>query len=155
MIKYYKNEDGHFVCPDCGAVKEKQNSMHYHMKKHMEELNHVCKVCKKAFLQKQTLDQHVRARHPSTKEEKKFTCPFDDCTFAAYAKGNCVIHMIRVHFQDEVKDIMTADEDNKMITCKVCDKEFNSSCSFYYHCKDCLIVDKTDKKFKELEKIIA
>ena len=155
MIKYFKNEDGHFVCPDCGAIKEKQNSMHYHMKKHLEELNHVCKICKKAFLQKQTLDQHIRARHPEiNKEEKKYACPFDDCEFTAFAKGNCVIHIIRVHFQEEVKEIMITNEDNKTSTCDICSKEFNSLCSFYYHCKDCLTIDPSDTKVKKLKDMI-
>ena len=44
---YQKNEDGNFVCPDCGVIKKRQNSMHYHMKKHLDELDHICKICKK------------------------------------------------------------------------------------------------------------
>ena len=152
MIKYFKNEDGHFVCPDCGAIKEKQNSMHYHMKKHLEELNHVCKICKKAFLQKQTLDQHIRARHPEiNKEEKKYSCPFDDCEFTAYAKGNCVIHIIRVHFQEELQQIMFPQADTKMILCGSCNEEFKSNSAFIYHCKRCLDLSEQTEKNEALK----
>ena len=44
-IRYIKNDDGNFVCQHCGAIKTRQNSMHYHIKKHMEELDHICKIC--------------------------------------------------------------------------------------------------------------
>ena len=27
-LKYIKNEDGDFVCPDCGVIKKNQNTMH-------------------------------------------------------------------------------------------------------------------------------
>ena len=146
MIKYFKNENGHFVCPTCGVIKEKQNSMHYHMKKHLEELNYVCKVCNKGFLQKQTLEQHVRVRHPD-KNTTKHACPFD-CDFTANSKGNCIIHMIRIHFNEKIKDIML--KDAKTITCTNCITEFNSSGSFYYHCKDCLTFNEEETKKFEL-----
>ena len=67
-ITYHKNSDGDFVCPHCGVIKKRQNSMHYHMKKHMDDLQHVCKLCKKGFLQKQTLDLHIRSKHPELLE---------------------------------------------------------------------------------------
>jgi len=147
-IEYFKNEDGNFVCPDCGAIKKRQNSMHYHMKKHMEELNHVCKACKKGFLQKQTLDLHMRSKHSELikDEEKKFKCPFDKCEFAALTKGNCIIHCLRVHCQAEIKQIMEVDNESKTIHCGECDKTFSSSCGFYYHAKGCL-------EFKDQEKL--
>lgn len=157
-IKYTKNEAGEFVCPDCGVIKKRQNSMHYHMKKHMEELNYVCKACNKGFLQKQTLDLHLRSKHPELlkqEEEKelgrKFHCPFDDCEFKALTKGNCIIHCLRVHFQEEIREIMDVRMDTKTIVCMECDKEFHSSCSFYYHCKDCMIFDESDEKYEKLQ----
>jgi hypothetical protein len=151
-ITYFKNDEGKFVCPECHVVKAHQNSMHYHMKKHLEELNHVCKVCQKGFLQKQTLDLHVRSKHPELEPEdhKKFTCPFDGCEFKALTKGNCVIHCLRVHFQEEMKLIMKVEKDTKAISCTKCETNFQSSCSFYYHCKKC--VDK-DEKFEKLKEI--
>ena len=157
-IKYFKNEDGEFVCPECGAIKHRQNSMHYHMKKHLEELTYTCKSCNKGFLQKQTLDLHMRSKHPelikeAENEEKKYVCPFEDCDFKALTKGNCIIHCLRVHFQDEIKSIMNIDNETKTITCNECDKEFSSSSSFYYHCKDCVKLDKSEKKVQRLKSI--
>ena len=157
-LTYIKNEHGHFVCPDCNVVKTRQNSMHYHMKKHMEELNHVCKECKKGFLQKQTLDLHIRSKHPeldtNPEEIKKFACPFDNCDFRALTKGNCVIHCLRVHFQEEMKLLMKVDQETKNISCTKCDTEFQSSCSFYYHCKNCIDVSKNNK-YQKLNEINA
>lgn len=153
-ITYFKNEDGHFVCPDCNVVKKRQNSMHYHMKKHLEELDHVCKVCKKGFLQKQTLDLHMRSKHPEQLEQKqtRFSCPFDNCEFSAITKGNCVIHCLRVHYQEEINEYMIIDDETKIIYCTGCDDTFTSSGSFYYHCKKCLDVGKNDafEKIKDL-----
>jgi Zn finger protein HypA/HybF involved in hydrogenase expression len=155
-LTYIKNEEGQFVCPDCHVVKTRQNSMHYHMKKHLEELNHVCKACKKGFLQKQTLDLHIRSKHPELQEEngetKKYACPSDGCDFRALTKGNCIIHCLRVHYQNEIKDRMIVNEETKQIMCKDCQHTFQSSCSFYYHCKKCL--DKTHQgKFSLLSMV--
>lgn len=155
MLTYFKNEDGHFVCPDCHVVKKRQNSMHYHMKKHLEELDHVCKVCKKGFLQKQTLELHVRSKHPEQLEEEKtsFVCPFESCEFEALTKGNCVIHCLRLHYQDEVKEIMLIDEETKIICCTECDDTFTSSGSFYYHCKKCLDVGNNNA-FEKIQNLV-
>lgn len=159
-MKYIRNEDGHFVCPfdDCNKVYANQNTMHYHMKKHQEILSYVCKVCKKGFLQKQTLDLHTKSRHPELlKDEenaKKFECPFDNCTFTALTKGNCRIHCLRIHFQDEIRKIMNVNQDTKTIECTVCDKEFGNSCGFYYHCAKCLQSDSNNDKYNILQLVL-
>lgn len=159
-IRYIKNDDGNFVCQHCGAIKTRQNSMHYHIKKHMEELDHICKICNKAFLQKQTLDLHIRSKHPESiksdknnDDEKKFQCPFENCTFKALTKGNCIIHSLRTHFQDEIKEIMTVKNDTKSISCNECNKEFFSSSAFYYHCKSCISLPNNHPKLQTLQSI--
>jgi hypothetical protein len=162
-LKYIKNEQGNFVCPHpgCGFTKRNQSTLHYHMKKHEEQLEHVCKTCKKQFLQKQTLDLHIRSKHPEmlkdniTVNDKKFKCPFDNCDFNALTKGNCVIHCLRVHFQDEIKNMMLINNDTKTIECNDCDKQFNSSCAFYYHCKGCMNIDKKNDKYIKFQSITA
>lgn len=145
-LTYIKNNLGEFVCPQCSITMKRQNSMHYHMKKHLEEMDHVCKTCKKGFLQKQTLDLHIRSKHPELLKEKvrKYVCPIDNCTFAALTKGNCIIHCLRVHYQEEMKEYMEVDEKAKTIDCTRCDTTFSSSCSFYYHCKKCMNVEEDD-----------
>ena len=159
-LKYIKDDDGLFVCPDCGVKKKNQNTMHYHMKKHEEQLTHICKACKKGFLQKQTLDLHIRSKHPELVKDlenadKKFKCPFDDCSFSALTKGNCIIHCLRVHFQDEINNIMIRDEETKTIYCTECEHEFSSSCGFYYHCKGCIQFNDKDEKYQLLNGITA
>jgi len=159
LFTYTKNEHGQFVCPDCGAIKNRQNSMHYHMKKHQEDLNHICKCCKKGFLQKQTLDLHIRSKHPEMlkddQQTKKFKCPMENCNFTALTKGNCVIHCLRIHFQEEMKEVMNVHNDTKTITCNECETEFQNSCGFYYHCKDCVVFNKEDDKVQKLQELIA
>jgi hypothetical protein len=155
-LKYVKDEEGNFVCPHpgCGFTKKNQSTLHYHMKKHEEQLDYTCKTCKKQFLQKQTLDLHIRSKHPELADdtdEKKFKCPFNNCDFKALTKGNCVIHCLRVHFQDEINEIMIKDEETKMIYCNECQKEFSSSTAFYYHCKNCLTLDPNDEKVVKLQ----
>jgi hypothetical protein len=151
-IKYVRNEEGHFVCQICNDVKKHQNSMHYHMKKHMEDLDYVCKVCKKGFLQKQTLEAHVKSKHPEMDNNNfRYKCSFDNCKSTAQTKGNCMIHMVRIHFQVEVNEILGNNENVGTICCNKCMKTFNSGCSFYYHAKDCL--DNTTEKFNKLNRM--
>jgi tRNA(Ile2) C34 agmatinyltransferase TiaS len=143
-LTYTKNEDGEFVCPHCNIVAKNQNTMHYHLKKHMNDLKYECKECDKSFLQKQSLLVHMRFKH-SEKEENAFQCPFE-CEFTSPVKGNCVIHIIRVHFQDELQQIMFPQADTKTVLCGACNEEFKSNSAFMYHCKRCLdLSDNTEK----------
>lgn len=146
-IKYHKNEEGQFVCPHCNSVKKNQSTMHYHMKKHEEQVTHVCKLCKKGFLQRQTLELHMRSRHEKDLD-KKFKCTF--CEFSSLTKGNCVVHFLRTHYQEETDNVM--DKDGKTVNCTKCEKNFNSLSSFYYHCKECIDFENDDKykKFEQL-----
>ncbi len=159
-ITYIKNTKGEYVCPHCGITKVNQNTMHYHIRKHEEQVSHTCKVCKKGFLQKQTLDLHMKSRHADYLKEQgddanKVYCPFDDCNFSSITKGNCIIHCLRVHFKDEINKIMNVDNETKTVKCEECDKEFTSSCAFYYHCKKCITFDENSEKYQLLQGITA
>lgn len=146
-IKYTKNADGDFVCPECNATAKNQNTMHYHMKRHSKDLKHECKHCDKVFLQKQSLVVHMRFKHADElKEANAFQCPFDDCEFTSPVKGNCVIHIIRTHFQEELKQIMFPQADTKTVLCGVCRDEFKSNSAFIYHCKRCLNTEEDTEK---------
>jgi len=161
MMTYQKDENGLFTCPHCDYKKANQSTMHYHMKKHAEKLSHECKICKKGFLQKQTLDLHMRSKHPEQMktregvEVKKFKCPIDGCEFKSLTKGNCIIHCLRIHFQEEIKEIMEVNDDTKTITCTLCEQEFHNSCSFYYHMKECFPFDTSDKKYKQMKPLLG
>ena len=143
-IKYTKNEQGEFVCPHCETTTKNQNTMHYHMKRHMNDMKYECKHCDKVFLQKQSLVVHMRFKHTDELTDA-YQCPFD-CDFTSPVKGNCVIHIIRVHFQDELKQIMFPQADTKTILCGGCNEEFKSNSSFIYHCKRCLDLKEDTEK---------
>jgi hypothetical protein len=77
-IDYVKNAAGHFVCQhkDCGRTFERQNTMYYHMKRHMGQFTYTCKDCKKGFIQKSAFLHHLAAVHPDDKDiiNKKEPC---------------------------------------------------------------------------------
>jgi hypothetical protein len=149
---YIKNDRGEYVCPDCGITKKKQNTMHYHMKKHAEVSSNVCKFCKKGFLHKQSLDLHLkhqagRGEHPATSSDDlpEYECPFESCTFNASSKGNCRTHCMRVHLATEVNKILERGS-AKEISCKNCLKDFDSLGIFYYHSIGCVSLEMTDPR---------
>jgi uncharacterized Zn finger protein (UPF0148 family) len=152
--KYIRNADGHFVCPTCGVVKEKQNTMYYHMKSHEKEMPHKCKQCKKGFLQKQTLDLHIKSKH-SKDADRDFECPMEDCDFTAHTKGNCRTHFFRTHCSEEINEILLHDKDEGTIECANCDKAFKSIGAFYYHCADCIPdFSETDPRYDALKVLL-
>lgn len=130
---YVKNADGHYECPYCGEVKKKQNTMHYHLKKHNGNLGYECNICKKEFIHKQALEVH-KATH--TKEVKKMI-KCDKCDFEAVTKANVRIHQMRIHYKKEVAAILERKEDC-FGSCTVCEKEFASGTAFYYHAQECI-----------------
>lgn len=149
LMKYEKNANGEFVCIYCGVTKRRQNTMRYHQLTHENELNHSCTICSKSFLQKQTLDMHMKSKHSEHCDNAaKYSCPFDNCAFTSLTKGNGIIHCLRIHCQDEIKEIMEVNNETKTIHCKCCEKSFASSCGFYYHVGTCLkqVATKTEEK---------
>jgi hypothetical protein len=157
-LKYVKNTEGHFVCPTCGITKRRQNSMHYHMKKHLEEVNHICQYCNKTFLQKQTLDLHQRSKHAdqlANDTHRAFSCPFQGCEFQSHTKGNCVIHCLRVHFQEEILPYLHYHPENRSYSCRHCREAFQSTSAFYYHIKNCIPFDKSTTKYVALQSLLS
>ena len=150
-MKYTKNEDGEFVCPHCQITTKNQNTMHYHMKKHLNDMKHECKHCDKTFLQKQSLVVHMRFKHSESADA--FECPFE-CDFKSPVKGNCVIHIIRVHFQEELRAITEVRADTKTILCTSCNEEFKSNSAFIYHCKRCLDLSEDTEKNEALRRFL-
>jgi hypothetical protein len=134
-IEYQRNANGDFVCQHCGKIvpKEKQNTMHYHLKKHLNEVPHMCNTCGKCFPFKQQLLIHIHARHGHNDETTEiFECPVQGCAFRAHTWANRRIHYLRKHCINEISDIKEGN------TCKVCTKTFNSSTAFFYHVGACL-----------------
>lgn len=156
---YHRNEAGQFICPTCGVTKERQNSMHYHMKKHQDANTHNCTYCHKTFLQKQTLELHLRNKHADQLAEDTappaFSCPFQACDFRSHTKGNCVIHCLRVHFQEEITPHLQQVQERRVYSCLHCQNEFQSTTAFYYHIKNCITFDKTTPKYQRLQQLLA
>lgn len=133
-MTYIRNADGHFVCPDCGIVKKRQNTMFYHMKKHAGEARYVCPVagCGRAFIQKSGLTQHTAQCHP-TAETPVWCCPCADCGHTARMKSNMMVHIARIHGGG----LIPVAESSGPTECKRCAKLFSSASAYYYHAGRC------------------
>lgn len=164
---YIRTEQGTFICPTCGVTKQRQNSMHYHMKKHQQDPNHTCQYCNKTFLQKQTLELHLRTKHTDRLVEDgvagaasasgfkpSYSCPISGCDYQSHTKGNCVIHCLRVHFQEEITPHLRVVQDRRVYSCGHCLNEFQSTTAFYYHIKSCITFDQTTPKYRELQGLL-
>ena len=144
--KYVKNADGHFVCPDCGKVTEKQNTMYYHIKKnHTNDMPFKCDKCvgTPRFLQKSAYLHHCAQIHPTTtttetdKETNpyvgvSFSCPAAGCDHSTHTKANILIHYARTHCKEWIPAY------SKSATCAGCSKTFASSSAYLYHALNCL-----------------
>lgn len=178
-LTYIRTEQGTFICPTCGVVKQRQNSMHYHMKTHQEETHHTCPYCAKTFLQKQTLDLHLQTKHGGSVAttspvgatgspvgadglvnavnavKHSYACPISGCDYQSHTKGNCVIHCLRVHFQEEITPHLRMAENRRVYSCGHCQNEFQSTTAFYYHIKSCITFDQATPKYRELRELLG
>jgi DNA-directed RNA polymerase subunit RPC12/RpoP len=118
---YTKTEDGLYKCPSCDKTTARQNTMHYHIKKHEETLPYQCTICQKQFLQAPTLANHVAAKHS---QQVHLECPV--CPVKSLTKANRIIHYIRIHCKEELGSLET-------LTCKSCGKVSKSCTAFVYH----------------------
>jgi len=151
-LVYKRDENGHLLCERCGFKPKSTprhphgnpSTMHYHMKKHTNDFPYVCSICKSGFPQKINLQNHIKARHPNTSQEKEkqkmFHCPFQNCSFESVTKGNCLIHCARRHYNEIIDDHhqMISQDSSKLVHCTCCMKSFKSPTSYYYHALKCL-----------------
>jgi hypothetical protein len=154
---YTRNENGDFVCQHCHVIKPKQNTMHYHLKKHAGDLPHKCKHCDQKFSQLRYLELHIAARHPETdlaKNAEMFSCPHKGCEYSSLTKANRRIHYFRVHMKDIIDKNVTKLDDGKEYTCKCCEKTLKSQTSLYYHIGDCLKLPENDRRAADLQIIV-
>ena len=163
-IEYAKNAEGLFVCQHkgCGVTKKNQNTMYYHMKRHMEKFDYTCKDCDKGFLQKSAYLHHMAAIHPETKTvclttaapkdgdndnkiveikvanpycEQVFKCPC--CDHSTRTKSNALVHYARLHAKDWIPSF------DKAKGCPQCQKTFESNAAYLYHCTACVPANKS------------
>jgi len=131
-MTYIRNEDGGFVCPECGEIKARQNTMFYHMKKHSGDARHVCKEpgCGKAFIQKSGLQQHMIQTHPIEGQTPSWSCPSEGCGHVCRMKANLIIHIGRKHGDDWIPEFNGT-------SCSGCSRDFASPTAYYYHAVQC------------------
>lgn len=146
-IEYVKNDAGEFVCQHkgCDKVTKQQNTMCYHVKRHMKDFKFNCKECTMGFIQKSAYYHHMAAKHPDVKElpgddnekiknpyaDKVYTCPL--CPYTAKTKANAVVHYARLHSEGWIPAF-----DKEKPGCPQCAKEISSVASYLYHCTGCI-----------------
>ncbi len=145
-FEYLKNEDDQFVCPACGIIKDKQNTMHYHMKKCLGNC-HKCKICAAEFIQQHSLDIHMQTDHPehATNPVQIYNCPCVGCNYTSHTKGNTRVHYIRNHCKELIEKIKT---DNNH--CAACNTTFSSAPAFMYHAPYCMPFAAADNRRNDL-----
>ena len=148
-MEYLKNENNQFVCPSCGIIKDRQNTMHYHMKKCLGN-THKCKLCTAEFIQQHSLDIHMHTDHPqhATIIVETHKCPFTGCPYSSLNKGNTRVHYIRNHCKDYISMIKAKDN-----TCLACNVEFSSAPAFMYHAPYCMPFIANDERITDLTKL--
>jgi len=140
VYKYTKNSAGEYSCHICGETREKQNTMHYHLKSHEDRLAYKCNHCKMEFKAKYSLEVHINTQHNHI-EETLFRCPIDNCKFkGSSVKSNLLIHYVRIHCKNEVAQIRNG------LICSSCNKESNSLTAFHYHAASCIRIDEATRR---------
>ena len=152
VFTYARDEDGLYICPHCGDKKRLPSTMNMHRRKCEGDLGHECSSCDYKCLSRGRLELHIAAKHPQAGGKKiaLLKCPIDGCTFQTLAAGNRLIHFVRKHCSAEVAHIL--DEDG--MTCKACDKEFQSNTAFQYHAAHCITL-RDEVKSRHLTSLIA
>lgn len=147
--EYIKTSDGKYVCPHCNEVKKNQSTMHMHYKaNHDGALKHKCKDCDYETATKQTLENHILAKHRGVNEErvKEFTC--NSCDFESVTRAGLRSHYLLRHLSKEVAKYLGKTEGGE-VQCTCCGTEFNSKPSFIYHLVKCLpkeVLDRNEVK---------
>ena len=141
--KYIRTADGQFICPHCKAVKARQNTMLYHMRKHTKEYAFQCDRCEEEpkFLQRCGYLHHLATIHPDNPHISEtdinpyagtsYSCPMTDCKHSTHTPGNLEIHFIRNHLREYVPAY------EKDSPCTGCKSSFKSSGAYLYHALTC------------------
>ena len=138
VFEYKKNDQGLYVCDTCGATKEKQNTMHYHLQKHEGTMKYACthSGCTKKFYQKYALDDHVKLSHSTKAVEPSIKCPWTECPEKFHKKEHCRVHIARNHLKEYLAPLIIKKDDSKIHSCGSCKKDYNSYPAILYHIMD-------------------
>jgi hypothetical protein len=155
-MEYIKNDDGTFTCPECGVIKKHQSTMYYHMKQtHTNESKYKCDECDKGFMQKSLLNNHIAVHHPDKSDCPTFNCPDKHCDHSSKTKGNLRIHILRIHFADEIDAIYKkrTSVETMQHKCRGCKESFKSKTAFYYHAMGCIDLSDAPRRFRKILEI--
>jgi hypothetical protein len=162
VFTYQKNEQGDYLCSQCGFTSNRQNTMHYHLKRHEGHLPYQCKTCKKEFLQAATLAVHIAARH-SNETSASFACPC--CDFKCVSKSNRAIHFVRTHCAESYESFMKlaaktpapleAGCEPTPLTCPTCQKGCKSKTAFLYHLASTRCLPLSDNQRTQLTELMV
>ena len=153
-IQYKKNDIGLFICPTCNITKENQSTMHYHIKTHKNESQHICKYCNKSFLHKNMLDVHMKSRH-SQMEEKSFPCVYENCKAQCNTKAQYMVHFMRIHAKEECQLHQKKNQTLKTSLCTHCDRLFESDSAFYYHSFTCFPPNESSPLYQKYQDVVS
>ena len=140
MFEYIRTADGKYKCPFCDYVKERQTTVHMHIKaKHSETFEFECNFCDYQTNIKQNLDNHMKAKHLDEVNEAIaiFECPKDGCNFACKTKAHLRSHFLLKHLANLVNSFIKKNE-SENISCVCCKESFKSKPAFTYHIVKCL-----------------
>jgi predicted RNA-binding Zn-ribbon protein involved in translation (DUF1610 family) len=158
--KYIKNDNGLFVCEQCGKTTIHRSTMFYHYQKHQNNKEFECEFCDFTALTQQILDLHRDSRHRVQIQEQDLRpiihCPFNECQFKDIRKGNVITHFMRSHLQQEVNQILNKEKGEKgnEYHCKTCDDKKKNLGSFLYHSVSCISLPETDPRYKMLAELL-
>jgi hypothetical protein len=137
---YLRTEEGHFRCPHCEFTKERQSTVHMHIRaKHMGAFKHKCQFCDYETSTQQNLENHIANKHVDVLERPAphVSCPSCD-NYQCRTKGQLRSHYLLNHLSKEVNTLLTEKKTEKAWGCKVCSEAFKSKAAFVYHSVKCL-----------------
>merc|ERR1712141_713565 len=95
-------ESENLECKDCGKLfRNKMFLRNHQLSKHSENTTKtriICDDCGKSFAQKQSfLDHSLTHLTGKEREQKKLSCPYQDCNYTNLRKPLLDTHIKRVH----------------------------------------------------------
>jgi len=87
-----KHGDPQYHCNICGRMFKSKKGLEYHIKIHEENFQHKCETCDRAFVTRQKLLMHIRAKHTG---EKPYVC--EVCGTGFTRSDKLTVHKRRLH----------------------------------------------------------
>jgi hypothetical protein len=137
-FEYLRTDDGKFRCPHCDFVKERQSTVHMHIRaKHMGAFKHKCEHCEYETSTQQNLENHMLNKHAGLMNQPAphVSCPACD-DYQCRTKAQLRSHYLLNHLAKEVHDLL--DKKETSWNCKQCESVFKSKAAFVYHSVKCL-----------------